>query len=165
MAQMQAAMAAACKRNLHGALEWLDLLTDKVSLKTLALHNLVMPPQHTLLLRSVLLSLSDSLVELHLDLCAATGPTTVPSCTVGSDSAALEGWDFSCGIKKFRVFESIACLTQLRRLTFPHWEEFVGKDTDAPEPLTRLNALESVRVRHIPRVVGRGWPWEFVAMV
>jgi hypothetical protein len=162
---MQNALAASCKRNLHGALQWLDQLTDQVPLKKLALHNLMMPPHHTILLHSALHSLSDSLVELYLDLRVATEGPAGFTRMGDSHLVSLEGWDFSCGLQKYRVFDSIARLQQLRRLTFPHWEGFVGKDTDAPEPLTRLNKLDSVHVLTIPQVVGRGWPWAFVAMV
>lgn len=159
-AQMHAELTAACKRNMHGVLEWLEQLTDNAPLKTLALHNLYMPPQHTMLLHNAFRNVSDSLVELVLDLCMATGAPAWSTC-MGSMRSVAEVWSYSY-VKKQRVFETIACLVRLKRLTIPKWVEFLGKDLDSPEPLTKLESLESVHVSKLPEESASGWSWNFI---
>lgn len=164
-AEMQDEVATACNIKLKRVLQFLNCLTDEFPLKTLALHNLCMPPQHTQDLHSALSSLSGTLVDLHLDLCMATGASTASTRMPGTHSAA-DGWKFSCGIQKHELFQSLSCLSQLKRLTLPQWVEFVGNDVHAPEPLTRLENLETVHVGKVPELsdVASFWSWKFVAL-
>ena len=160
--QIKGALAASCVRNMHGALTGLAQLADEVPLKTLALHNICMPLQHTPLLHNVLSSLSDTLEELVLDL--TTWDLVIDLSTWdGIVHDAAHDWQFS-GQAKQRFFEAVAQLKRLKRFTLPQWVELVSCDIDCPEPLTRLDMLECVHVRKLPETVASGWCWKFVLL-
>lgn len=103
-------------------------------LKTLALHDFVIPPIHIPILGSIFQNLSETLTDLFFQ-------------HAGSNSD-VQTWVYHPS-NKTSLFRAIAMLENLENLTMFYWEEFVGPDIECAEPLKKLRNLKVVHVEKV----------------
>ena len=119
---------------LHGILVGLEGATSTLRLKTLALHQFVVPPHHIPILGSIFQNLSETLTDFHFE-------------HVGANSPA-QPWMYRTS-DKTAMFRAIAMLENLEKLTMLFWEEFEGSDIECAEPLLALRRLQTVFVEKV----------------
>lgn len=122
------------KKDFQGLLRSLEAASTHLELQELGLHEYIIPHEFIPLLGTIFGNLSNTLTELWLSTVGYSGPFE-PYLYRGTHKAAL--------------FRAIARLRRLRVLTMLHWEEFVGPDVEAVEPLLSLQNLKSVYVRDV----------------
>lgn len=103
-------------------------------LKTLALHDFVVPPQQIPVLGSIFQNLSETLTELYFEHAGA--------------NSQVQPWAYRTS-DKTALFRAIRMLDNLKILTILYWEDFVGTDTECVEPLLGLQHLETVYVSEV----------------
>jgi hypothetical protein len=131
---LEASNVKMAKGLLHGILIGLEGATSVLRLRTLALHDFVVPPQHIPILGSIFQNLSETLTELFFE-------------HAGSNSQ-VQPWVYRTNDKS-SLFRAIRMLENLKVLTMLYWEDFVGSDTETVEPLLGLQHLQTVYVSEV----------------